>query len=211
MPDSIHWVRNSAEYRASVIQAFRLATDRAEKAYLGRSVGTWAVVSDADETLLDNSEYQKERGAQGGGFTPETWRVWVTRRSAPSLPGAADFARRVRDLGGRFIVVTNRSDEECPDTEANLRTAGIVVDAVLCRPAGPNPSKQARFDAIAQGRTGKSLPALEIVLWVGDNILDFPDLAQDARSSPDRLSEFGKRYVVIPNPMYGSWERLPRN
>ena len=32
IPDSLHWVRNSAEYRAATLQAFRLATARIEEA-----------------------------------------------------------------------------------------------------------------------------------------------------------------------------------
>lgn len=211
MPDTVHWVRNSAEYRAAVLQAFRLATDRLERAYHGRAPGTWAVIADADETLLDNSTYQKERAALGGGFTPETWAEWVSRRAAPGLPGAVGFARRARDLGARLIVVTNRAESDCPATQANLKTVGFVFDAVLCRPEGSGASKQERFDAVAQGRTANNLPPLEVVLWVGDNILDFPGLAQESRSNPAALADFGTRFVLIPNPMYGSWERTPRN
>jgi 5'-nucleotidase (lipoprotein e(P4) family) len=209
LPEAIHWVRNSAEYKAATLQAFRLATDRVERAYHGRTPGTWAVVTDADETLLDNSQYQKDRAAVGGAFTAESWRAWVARRAAPAVPGAVEFTTRVHSLGGRVIVVTNRGESECPDTEINLRTVGLAVDAVLCRPEGPSSSKQPRFDQVASGGTGRGLPPLEIVLFVGDNILDFPGLSQDARSQADRLDDFGVRFIVIPNPMYGSWERNP--
>jgi len=48
------------------------------------------------------------------------------------------------------------------------------------------------------------------VMWVGDNIQDFPRLRQDIRSSSDSaFAEFGDRFIVLPNPMYGSWERNP--
>jgi 5'-nucleotidase (lipoprotein e(P4) family) len=210
MPDSVHWVRNSAEYRAAVLQAYRLATERIERAQQGRKPGSWAVVADADETLINNSQYQKERAALGGHFTDESWSEWVTRKQAPALPGAVDFAKRVQDLGGKFIVVTNRDEPDCPATEATLRSDGFVFDAVLCRPEGAPGSKQPRFDAIVQGRV-KGLPALEIVLWVGDNIQDFPGLSQDARTTPAAMAGFGTRFILIPNPMYGSWERTPRN
>ncbi len=50
-----------------------------------------------------------------------------------------------------------------------------------------------------------------IVLWVGDNITDFPDLDQTVRTRPEEaFADFGRRFIVIPNPMYGSWESNPR-
>ena len=37
---------------------------------------------------------------------------------------------------------------------------------------------------------------------------DFPRLRQDIRSASDSaFAEFGDRFIVLPNPMYGSWER----
>jgi predicted secreted acid phosphatase len=45
-------------------------------------------------------------------------------------------------------------------------------------------------------------------MWVGDNIQDFPRLRQDVRTQGDSVfAEFGDRFFVLPNPMYGSWER----
>jgi predicted secreted acid phosphatase len=43
---------------------------------------------------------------------------------------------------------------------------------------------------------------------VGDNIQDFPKLSQSLRDEADAaFGAFGTRYFVLPNPMYGSWER----
>jgi 5'-nucleotidase (lipoprotein e(P4) family) len=209
LPDSLHWVRNSAEYRAAALQAFRLATARVEEAAGGRAAGTWAVVADADETLLDNSQYQKERAEAGLPFTPESWTEWVGRREAPAVPGAVDFARRVRELGGRLAVVTNRTQAECPDSEVNLRALGVEPDAILCRPEGAHGTKEPRFQQVESGQAFGAGP-VEVLLYVGDNILDFPGLDQQARLSLERLEAFGRRFVVVPNPMYGSWERNPR-
>jgi 5'-nucleotidase (lipoprotein e(P4) family) len=210
MPDSVHWVRNSAEYEAAVLQAYRLATDRLDKLRAGRASGAWAVVADADETLLGNSQYQKERAAAGAGFSAESWSAWVAQRKAPALPGAVDFSKRVRDLGGRFFVVTNRDQGDCPATEANLRADGFALTAVLCRPEGAPGSKLPRFDAIGQGKV-PGQGAAEVVMWIGDNIQDFPGLSQESRGTATALASFGSRFILIPNPMYGSWERVPRN
>lgn len=206
VPDAVHWVRTSAEYRALAVQAFRLATGELERRAAERPAGTWAVILDADETVIDNSQYQKERG--GLPFTAESWREWVARRAAPPVPGSQAFLARVRELGGRIAIVTNRNHDECPDTEENFRTLAIPYDVMLCRPAGGPSDKDPRFESVAQGTASASLPPLEVVMWVGDNIQDFPRLRQDLRDQPEAaLADFGSRYFVIPNPMYGSWER----
>jgi predicted secreted acid phosphatase len=51
---------------------------------------------------------------------------------------------------------------------------------------------------------------LEVVLWVGDNIQDFPALTQAVRLQGDAaFGVFSERYIVLPNPMNGSWESNP--
>ena len=168
------------------------------------------MIMDADETILDNSEYQKERASLGLGYTQESWTAWVRREAADTLPGAAAFIRLVRDLGGRVAVVTNRYDYECGDTRDNLVRLVVEVDLLLCRPSAAASDKGPRFRAVADGTADAGVPAMEVLLWVGDNIQDFPGLTQAARSAGDPvLAEFGRRYVVLPNPMYGSWERNP--
>ena len=77
---------------------------------------------DGDETILDNSVYQVERFRAGLEFTQESWTAWVRRREAKPLPGAARFLARVRELGGRIAIVTNRLGSECDDTIASFRT-----------------------------------------------------------------------------------------
>ena len=65
---------------------------------------------------------------------------------------------------------------------------------------------RARFSAVAAGTAG--LPPLEVVLFVGDNIQDFPALSQDVRDDgDDALAGFTDRFVLLANPMYGSWEK----
>jgi predicted secreted acid phosphatase len=64
---------------------------------------------------------------------------------------------------------------------------------------------------VTQGAAAPGLPPLQLVLWLGDNIQDFPNLDQTLRAKPDEaFADFGVLYFVIPNPMYGSWERNPQ-
>jgi 5'-nucleotidase (lipoprotein e(P4) family) len=204
---AVRWVRDSAEHRAVFLQVFRAATARVEQAVVGRRPGTWAVVSDADETLIDNSLYQVERERQGLPFTPESWRTWTERREAVPLPGARGFLGRVRALGGRIAIVTNRRAAECPDTEAVFAAHELAYDVMLCRADDGPSDKASRFGAVARGTTSAGLPPLDVIAFLGDNIRDFPVLDPALRSRGDEaFGDFGDRFFVVPNPMYGGWE-----
>ena len=79
---------------------------------------------------------------------------------------------------------------------------------MLCRPDKAPSDKNPRFEAVAMGKTPAGPTPLDVVAFVGDNILDFPGLTQAAHQGGERaVPEFGVRFFLVPNPMYGSWER----
>ena len=207
MPDSIRWVRDSAESVASTVQAYRLVTQHVENAVRGRAPATWAVVLDADDTVINNTQYQVGLARDGVGHTPERFTAWVRQRASTPVPGAARFLTRVRGLGGRIAIVTNRLAIECDDTAAVFRQHALMFDAMLCRPDGADSDKNPRFRAVAAGETDASRTPIEIVAFVGDNIQDFPGMRQSARAQGEgAFAEFGVRWFVLPNPMYVSWQ-----
>jgi 5'-nucleotidase (lipoprotein e(P4) family) len=204
---AVRWVRDSAEHRALFLQVYRAATAHVEAEAASRQKGTWGVVVDADETVIDNALYQVEREQQGLGFTRESWREWTTRQEAVPLPGAKAFLDRVRALGGHIAIVTNRRASECPDTEAVFEAHALAYDVILCRPDEGPGDKNLRFKSVARGTTPAGLPPLEVVAFLGDNIHDFPGQSQALREKEEgALDDFGARFFVLPNPMYGGWE-----
>jgi len=207
LPNDVRWFRTSAEYRALARQAYQVAGDRIPELARGLAPATWAVVMDADETVLDNSEYQRRRVVLDSGYTDASWVAWVNERAAPPVPGAPELTHKVHALGGRVAIVTNRADSLCAATRTNLTSAGIETDVVLCQPRGES-DKNPRFRRIQDGNAAAGVPALTIVAWFGDNILDFPNMTQAARNDPRALDDFGKRFFILPNPMYGSWQQV---
>jgi 5'-nucleotidase (lipoprotein e(P4) family) len=202
---SVRWVADSAEYRAIFHQTYRLAGERLEAVVSAWDGGPWAVALDADETVISNAPYEEMLEERGVSHTSELWAEWVGKQAAPALPGALAFLDRVRALGGRIAIVTNRAEALCPDTEANLEAIGVPFDVVLCRPPGES-EKEPRWRSVEDGTAAPGLPPLEIVLWLGDNIQDFPGLDQELRfEDPEAYGEFGERFFALPNPMYGSW------
>ena len=207
-PTELRWFRTSAEYRALTLQTFRAAANQLAIASEGLAKGSWAVIFDADETLLDNSEYQKRLGEAHARYSDSSWAVWVRESAAPAVAGAAEFTRQIHTLGGRVAVVTNRAEPLCDVTRQNLTAVGVEADVVLCQQPGVG-DKNPRFRSIQSGTATPGIPPLNVLEWVGDNIQDFPMLTQAARNNPALLAEFGVRYFVLPNPMYGSWEKNP--
>ncbi len=207
VPDSIRWVRTSAEYAAALEQVYRQAAARVEAEARTHANGTWAVVLDADETVIDNSLYQEERARAGLGYSEESWDGWVKRREATPLPGVGAFLSRIRALGGRIAIVTNRLQTQCADTAAVFERHSLLFDAMLCRVNGAPSDKNPRFQAVAAGQTLAGATPLDVVAFIGDNIQDFPALGQSVRGTgPAGFASFGVRFFVVPNPMYGSWQ-----
>jgi len=105
------------------------------------------VILDIGETILDNSDYQKRSGES---FSNPSWDAWVKEKRAGLLPGAKEFADTVESLHGRVVLVTNRSQGQCPDTEENLRALGMRYDLILCDKVGD--AANARLDASCVSR-----------------------------------------------------------
>jgi 5'-nucleotidase (lipoprotein e(P4) family) len=207
VPNEVRWFRTSAEYRALTRQTYQLAADRLPELTRDAASQSWAVILDADETVLDNSEYQRRRALDDSAYTEASWSAWVNERSAIAIPGSPEFTQRVHALGGRVVIVTNRALTLCDVTRANLQTIHVEADLVLCQPQGES-NKNPRFQRVQDGTAAPGVPALKVMEWIGDNILDFPGMTQEARNDPAALSEFGKRYFILPNPMYGSWQQI---
>ena len=206
--DELHWLRGSAEYRAITIQTFRAALEAAEEASAGRPAGSWGVSVDADESIIDNSTYELELQQQGRGHTDAAWKTWVKRGERTAVPGAAMFLAGVQRLGGRVAVVTNTVQSLCPEVAANLRSLSLPFDILVCRADNGADRKEGRWGSIADGTTRPDLGPVEILVWVGDNIQDFPEQSQALRDEPESAyGSFGVRFFALPNPVYGTWEK----
>jgi 5'-nucleotidase (lipoprotein e(P4) family) len=202
----LKWYRRSAERRALSVQAYSIASEKLQ-AKAATYTGSWGVVLDIDETTLNNSTYQQERMELGLGYSPASWTTWVNRKAATPLDGVVDFTNLVHQLGGKVFFVSNRMQAtECAQTEANLQTAGIEYEQILCKT--DTSDKNVRFAALTNGAAPSTLAPQKLVMFVGDNILDFPAISQDLRKQPaSAFAKFGQEFILLPNSMYGSWEK----
>jgi len=198
------WFQQSAEYPAITLQVYRQATEVVLERARTLPTGSWAVVLDIDETVLDNSEHERRTLAAGVRVSDSSWVPWVREKSAPAVPGAVAFIHAVQAAGGKVALVSNRADSLCADTRTNLDAVGVQAPMLLCKTTTSDKNQRFRMvaDGSAPGATGPST----IVAWVGDNIQDFPGMTQADRDRPGALEAVGRTWFVLPNPMYGSWE-----
>ena len=215
LPSSVRWVSESVEYAAICQQTYRSAWPVVRQA-AAQQTGDWAVVLDVDETVLNNVQYEIELAQQGEHYTPETWAAWVRRREAPPVPGGRAFLDSVRSLGERahVVFITNRDATLENDTIENLRAYGLWQDGdvILCRKEKADTKVIRRREVeTGTGRCAGFGPRTIIALF-GDQLADL--MAVQVIAAPDSMRQhylqqpgWGQRYFVLPNPMYGYWQR----
>lgn len=207
---AILWTQASGEWRALAHQAFalaRMALDR-DLRLNRRGRMRRAVVVDVDETVLDNSAFQATLLKNRQNYDSRLWTDWVNRAEATAIPGAVEFLRYAASRGVRVFYVTNRKEVEKDATAANLKKLGfpdVSGETLLVRTDAVSSSKEPRRLAVSARH--------RIVLLVGDNLNDFAEVFDKSRTVADRVAaveqnkdQFGTRFIVLPNVMYGDWE-----
>lgn len=202
------WMRTSAEYRALAYQGYNVAMNAVKMAVTDPSHQRkpLAIVLDADETVVDNTQLMGESIVNGNGrFDAPWWRQAVHQGKSQAMPGAVEFLNEVHKQGVEIFYVSNRYAPVNLDvTIQNFKELGfpsVDKDHVLL--FEKDSDKQPRFDMIAK--------KYYVVVYMGDNAGDFPigtkgkTLAERNALIDAHKEDFGTTFVVFPNPAYGSW------
>lgn len=201
---AIRYQQRSAEVKALQRQSYALATLRLHAAVreAGGSGAGLAVVSDIDETILDNTALMAHAMVQDGYDNVETWKLWEREGDPHLIPGAADFFALADRLGVTIFYVSDRFDENKLATIATLSHLGLPqVDADHVQLFGP--PKAERRAAIERDH--------RIILQLGDTLHDFHSafagvaLADQHRLTDDHADRFGEDWIVFPNAAHGTW------
>lgn len=210
---------SSVEYQASARQAYALAAlqmeaalrDRGRTAALeqGGRFGHLppAIIFDLDETVLNNAPYNANNVLKQSDYDALSWKKWNQSGRTRTVPGALDFARRAARRGVRVFYLSNRAREEKPDTLRIIHRLGLPIhqstDVML---KGEYPTwtadKGVRRRAVAQ--------RYRVLLLLGDDLNDFVSargltLIQRAALQQRYAAYWGTRWIILPNPAYGSW------
>ncbi|MGV3509167.1 MAG: HAD family acid phosphatase, partial [Sphingobacteriaceae bacterium] len=83
------WHQRAAEYKALCFQAYNVAKFRLDKALKQKHDKPLAIITDIDETVLDNSPNTVSQALVGKDFETEAWYAWTAKASADTIPGSA--------------------------------------------------------------------------------------------------------------------------
>jgi len=196
--------QRAAEYDALCYQAFNTAEIMIRDVMTKKLGERLAIITDIDETVLDNSPYQAACILNNFSY-PAHWDEWCLRTEAKAIPGSQQFFNFVAAQGIEIFYITNRKEHLKECTIENLARRGFPMadDAHLLMREKEN-SKELRRRLVE----GKYL----VVMLLGDNLDDFTNafegkLPGERQVTAGKLkSSFGRRFIVFPNAMYGSWE-----
>jgi 5'-nucleotidase (lipoprotein e(P4) family) len=205
------WYQQSAEMEASYLQSYTWA-----KFLIDAKLDTMdtkvakGVVLDIDETVLDNSPYEVMLIHTGQTYQSKTWKEWTDQASARALPGALDFTNYSIEKGVEVFYISNRKLDELDATLKNLDSLGF-----------PNADRE---HVLLMEDTGDKTPRrtlvenkVKVLLYIGDNLTDYSE------TYADRDEQLGKDlihntkndwlydFVMLPNPIYGEWEKAVYN
>jgi len=218
--DAILWQTTSAEYQILAKSIYASAAAHLERALTDRQ---WtalpaqsrdsqtlppAIIMDIDETVLDTGSFQSHLVKNGARFSTPLWRDWLNQNHPPAVPGALEFISLAQSRGVSVFFVTNRDYATEPVTRVQLASVGIALpanfDTVLSANERPDwgVDKDSRRQFIAQ--------SYRVLMVFGDDLGDF---ISEYRTAPHarvleakKYNNWGTKWFMLPNPMYGSWE-----
>jgi len=203
---AVLWQQTAAEYRALCYQAFNMARLRLDAMSVQQLRKTRAaIITDLDETILDNSPSEAKLIREGQAYSPGSWKEWTDRSAATAVPGAVEFLQGASRKGVEIFYISNRDTTEIRSTLLNLQRLRLPdADTSHMFFMTGDPSKGARQQRV--------MAAHQVIMLLGDNLNDFMPVFEkkaigDRFTETDKQKEeWGKKFIVLPNPVYGEWE-----
>ncbi len=201
------WYQRSAECRALYYQAYNIARISLDNQLKHpKNKRPKAVVVDIDETVVNNSPFTVQCIRTGKPYSKALWKEWTDKASAEATPGSLEFLKYAASKGVETFYISNRSVKASNATLKNLQALGFPF-------ADKKHFLLKTTTSDKTERRNKVLKTHDILIFAGDNIGDFDALFEDRSENYgfhqiDSLRQmFGAKYIVLPNPMYGGWER----
>lgn len=140
-----------------------------------------AIVSDIDETVLDN----REHFAETGDFEWKAFVKWVEQSKAPPLKQTADFLKWARKKGFAIFLVTGRPENLKAATIRNLVKSDIAYDGLYLRGKG---DKRSAIEVKTAVRKDLEDMGFKIVVNIGDQVSDLiGGYSIDCEKLPNKL------------------------
>ena len=199
------WYQNAAEVDALYQQGYNVATNKLKELLKQPTDKPYSIVLDIDETVLSNIPFQVKMIKDGTAFNPKLWDEWVQKAEAKPVAGAKEFLQFADKNKVQIYYISDRTDAQVDATIKNLEAQGLPVqgrDHLMFKKEG---------DKSKEGRRQEVLKHTNLVMLFGDNLVDFAEFSTKSEADRDKMfeqlkAEFGDKFIIFPNPMYGSWE-----
>ena len=199
------WYQNAAEVDALYQQGYNVATNKLKELLKQPTNKPYSIVLDIDETVLSNIPFQVKMIKDGTAFNPKLWDEWVQKAEATPVAGAKEFLQFADKNKVQIYYISDRTDSQVDATIKNLEAQGLPVqgrDHLMFKKEG---------DKSKEGRRQEVLKHTNLVMLFGDNLVDFAEFSTKSEADRDKMfeqlkAEFGDKFIIFPNPMYGSWE-----
>ena len=120
-------------------------------------------------------------------------------------PGSVEFLLYAKSKGISIYYISNRDSTEVGSTLINLQKLQLPdADTAHMLFLTKTSSKEERRLTVEATHT--------IVMLIGDNLNDFTKafekgtIAQRFTETDKEQAEWGRKFIVLPNPTYGEWE-----
>lgn len=213
--------QRAAEYHALCLQCYNLARFRVDQAIQDTRRYTakpFAVVTDLDETALDNSENEAWLYQHDSTYQPNEFNDWSTYGHARAVPGSVAFfnyINSIKDKKGRKIAIyyiSNRTNtpaivDSTISQMGYLHFPQLTESQFLFKDKDSTSSKEGRRAQVSQHH--------DIIVLLGDNLIDLSATFDSTVTHPEErikrvdslTTAWGAKYIVFPNAEYGDWEQ----
>jgi 5'-nucleotidase (lipoprotein e(P4) family) len=216
---AILYQQRAAEYTALCLQAYNLAKRKVDEALaspiLLKDDLPLAVITDLDETALDNSANEVHQYLRDSAYNGKEFNRWIMSMQAGAVPGALQFFTYVDSLSAHgskkidIYYISNRDASMVSYTMTNMKNLGFPQcddTAHFKFKATASSSKESRRQAVLQDH--------QVVVLLGDNLIDLDAHFDGWQQTPDQRMDqvyklkdkWGDLYIVLPNADYGDWE-----
>jgi 5'-nucleotidase (lipoprotein e(P4) family) len=223
--DGTSFNQTAAEYLALCQQTFRFAAIQ-----LSANLKTIApdakpcVIFDLDETILDNSAANAALIRDGQPFEEHgNWKDWCNKRQTALVTGSKEFVLAcAEEFKVEVFFITSRLHAEVREaTKADLIRHGLPVTAsddpldtnLFMKGMGTSMGTSYPLDDKFQQRDFLTkVRGYKVALIIGDNLGDWlatfgnnVPYTQRVHNFQTSVAEFERDFILVPNPMYGSW------
>jgi len=180
------YVQQAAEYKALCTQAYNIGKWRLDQILADKEFTKKpAIVVDIDETVLDNSPFEAKSIEENTSY-PKYWNEWCSLARAESIAGAQEFLNYAAEKGVETFYISNRKVNLYDATLANLLDNGFpFADSTHLMLRTTTSNKEPRRES---------------------HLFDDKATANRHQLVEEMKADFGKKFIVLPNPMYGAWD-----